>query len=496
MKKWLVFLGLLISLVLDIAVEVWALEFTYGGAFRVRPRWTTNPDFNDDVDDDQTLYDARFDVIFTAKTENVRGVMHLRMLTDNVLGNPGDRRDFPPTTTVGVFANFPGRGFGGETINTSTEEAYFVIDFPKTPISAWVGIWDLDLGLRHLVVGYINGPHLRADINLEKLKLFGFVSKLQEGSVGIDNDDDMWGVNVAYSVNPNLAIGGYWILNHNKTGIGGASVFGTFSTPIGKSGDTRVAGPPGTISPTSGLPTFPNGATGTTEDPNFFGFYGGEEITLNWFAVNVVGKRGIFDYSGEFVYGFGDLDDSFRGDMDLGGFAFHTIESVRINPRVTVGFNFLYASGDDPKTRDDNEELPVINPDYDVLGHYFDANLTKGGDLHGNAANTIMLRPFVNFTPIPERPLLIGATYAYLRAVEDHFIGPLSGRVFDGTEDKYIGSELDITAAYQVTPNMTAYGGLFFLWPGEYLTGKASVDPVNAPDDLSFTLAARIDYNF
>ncbi|MCI0528217.1 MAG: alginate export family protein, partial [Nitrospira sp.] len=374
--------------------------------------------------------------------------------------------------------NWKGRGFGGDTINLITQEAYVDLKIPQISeyFSIVAGVPGFDLGPNHLVMGFIDAPGTKFRIDVpDKFNGFFFHAKLQEGGASnTDFDYDVYGFDAKVPVNPNLTVGGYFIYGLNKSGIGGSSTFGNFSTAIGKSGAQLVGGDPAADG------TFPNGIPGTIDDPNSFGFYGGDEISLSWFDFNIVGKAAGFDFIGEVVFSTGSLDDQFRGDMDLGGFAFDLTGSYNLEAaKANVGAKFTYASGDDPSTRNDNEEHQVVNADY-IYSRIFWDNSVNGFTGHGNPANAIVFKGFFSLEPFAETPLRLGVDYLFITAVEDRFFGtdPDSGRFFDGSEDSEIGNEIDLYFTYRINDNTVLNGELDFFFPGEYITGKSGI-PAN-----------------
>jgi hypothetical protein len=513
-----------------------ATEITFSGDFRNR-WWFLDLDFDRDNDNTLTVDDLRFQSIMTAKVgDNVKGVLFLRTLDNGVAGSSGDFGDFPGFGQVGaqevgaggpifdangrviIGGNWKGRGFGGDQVNVITQEAYVEFKIPQIHpnLSVAAGVPGFDFGPNHLVMAFVDSPGTKIKIDVpDKFNGYFFTSKLQEGGLGTDFDADVYGFNVSVPVNPNLTIGGYYIYELNKSGVSGGATFGGFATAINKSGDTRVGGIPGTTNNLN-QPTFPDGPTGTVDDPNFFGFYGGDKVTLSWFDIHAIGKSGNFNYIGELVWSFGNLEDSIRGDVDLSGFALDFTGSFNLAAgKTNIGGKFTYASGDDPTTRDENEEHQVVNADY-IYSRLFWDNSVNGFTGHGNPANAITFKGFVSVEPFEKTPLRLGFEYLYITAVEDHFnsiiafdpvtglalVGLQGGRFFDGSEDKEIGSEFDFYFTYRINDNTVLNGEFDFMLPGEYLTGKKGVffdangNDVNASDDAAIKGGISIYYNF
>jgi len=528
-------LGLLaINILLLLPSKSFAVEVTFSGDFRTR-WWFLDLDFNRDNDNTLTVFDLRFQSIMTAKaSDNVKAVLFLRTNDNGVAGSSGDFGEFPGFGNLGaqevgaggtiidsnglpvVGGNWKGRGFGGDQVNVITQEAYVDVRLPQISpyLSVVAGVPGFDLGPNHLVVGFVDAPGTKIRIDVpDKFNGYFFTMKLQEGGLGTDFDADTYGFNASIPVNPNLTIGGYVLYELNKSGIAGSATFDGFATAIGKSGASLVGGPPAANggpgpSPTGDprFQTFPNGLPGTVDDPLFFGFYGGDEMKITWFDINAVGKSGNFNYIAEFVYSTGTLDDQFRGDVDLRGFAFDVTGALNLTPaKANVGAKFTYASGDDPSSRDENEELQVVNADY-IYSRLFWDNSVNGFTGHGNAANSMTFKVFASAEPFAETPLRFGVEYLHIRAVEDHFFGAQGGRFFDGSEDKVIGNEVDFYFTYRINDNTVLNGEFDFMVPGEYSTGKDGVflDPVTgalvdntaAGDDTALKGGISIYYNF
>jgi hypothetical protein len=538
LKLYLALALIVINIAIFFPSKSFGVEVTFSGDFRTR-WWFLDLDFNRNNDNTLTVFDLRFQSIMTAKaSDNVKAVLFLRTNDNGVAGSSGDFGEFPGFGNLGaqevgaggtiidsnghpvIGGNWKGRGFGGDQVNVITQEAYVDVRIPQISphLSVIAGVPGFDLGPNHLVVAFVDAPGTKIRIDVpDKFDGYFFTMKLQEGGLGTDFDADAYGFNASIPVNPNLTIGGYVIYELNKSGINGSATFDGFATAIGKSGDAHVGGPPaadGGFGPSpKGDPrftTFPNGLPGTVLDPNFFGFYGGDKVTTTWFDLNAVGKSGGFNYIAEGVVSTGKIKDRFRGDVDLRGFALDGTVSYNLTAaKANVGAKFTYASGDDPKTRDKNEEHQVINSDYIYSRLFFD-NSVNGFTGHGNPANSIVFKLFASAEPFAGTPLRLGVEYLNIRAVEDHFFGTQTifggPRFFDGTEDKSIGNEVDFYFTYRINDNTVFNGEFDFMVPGEYVTGKSGVflDPLTgqfvdntaAGDDTAIKGGISIYYTF
>lgn len=526
LRFYLALAVLAVNIVLFLPAESSAVDITFSGDFRTR-WWFWDPDFNRDNDNTFTVMDLRFQSIMTAQAnENVKAVLFLRTSDLGFAGSSGDFGQFPGFGLIGnqelgagnvgfpvtdssgdiLFGgNWKGRGFGGDTVNLITQEAYVDVKIPQISeyFSIRTGVPGFDLGPNHLVVAFIDAPGTRFQIDVpDKFNGYAFHMKLQEGTGTTDFDADAYGFTASVPVNPNLTVGGFFIYELNKSGIAGGATFGNFSTALGKSGAQLVGGNPADPG------TFPNGLPGTVQDPTSFGFYGGDEMTVAWFDINAVGKAGNFNYIGEFVFSTGSIDDQFRGDVDLSGFAFDFTGSVDLEPaKFNVGGKFTYASGDDPSTRDKIEEHQVVNADY-IYSRFFFDNSVNGFTGHGNPANSIVFKVFASAEPFEGTPLRLGVEYLHIRAVEERFFGidPDSGRFFDGSEDKVIGNEVDFYFTYRINDNTVLNGEFDFMIPGDWITGKSGVfvDPLTGRtvdnsafgDDAGIKGGLSIYYNF
>ncbi len=530
LKLYLALALLVINVLLLLPSKSFAVEVTFSGDFRTR-WWFWDPDFNRDNDNTWTVMDLRFQSIMTAKaSDNVKAVLFLRTSDLGLAGSSGDFGQFPGFGLIGnqeigpgnvglpitdssgdiLFGgNWKGRGFGGDVVNLITQEAYLDVKIPQISpnFSVVTGVPGFDLGPNHLVMAFVDAPGTKLKIDVpDKFNGYFFTAKLQEGAGFTDFDADVYGFDAKIPVNPNLTIGGYVIYELNKSGIAGGATFGNFSTALGKSGRQFVGG-----NPNDGINDaneFPNGLPGTVQDPLAYGFYGGDKMKVFWIDVNAVGKSGNFNYIAEGVFNTGSIDDQFRGNVDLSGFAVDLTGSLDLEAaKANVGAKFTYASGDDPSTRHKNEELQVVNSDY-IYSRFFFDNSVNGFTGHGNVANGMVFKVFASAEPFADTPLRLGAEFVHIRAVEDHFFGidPDTGRFFDGSEDKVIGNEIDLYFTYRINDNTVLNGEFDFMIPGEWITGKDGtfVDPLTGTivdntaigDDVGIKGGLSIYYNF
>jgi len=131
MKKHLVLLVAILAIV-AITVPAFAVEFKYGGMYRLR--WQSNDnvvDGTDNFDDNQNYMDQRFRMYFSfVGSENLQVVTKWEV--DTLWGNSFDK-----------FST--GGGVGADSINLEMKNVYLEFNVPYTPVRSTLGVQGLTL---------------------------------------------------------------------------------------------------------------------------------------------------------------------------------------------------------------------------------------------------------------------------------------------------------------------------------------------------------------
>ena len=131
MKKHLVMLVAILAIV-AITVPAFAVEFKYGGMYRLR--WQSNDnvvDGSNDFDDNQNYMDQRFRMYFSfVGSENLQVVTKWEV--DTLWGNSFDK-----------FST--GGGVGADSINLEMKNVYVDFNIPYTPVRSTLGVQTVTL---------------------------------------------------------------------------------------------------------------------------------------------------------------------------------------------------------------------------------------------------------------------------------------------------------------------------------------------------------------
>lgn len=140
---------------------------------------------------------------------------------------------------------------------------------------------------------------------------------------------------------------------------------------------------------------------------------------------------------------------------------------------VYVGGTFAYISGDDPNTAD-RQEGGTLNGGQDwnpclIMFNYYDVanwvGTVSGYDsskVTGPMSNAWFFQGRVGVKPIPELDAMLSVSYATADKKPSGYIG--------GT----YGTEVDLTATYKITNNLSYMLGVGYLFTGDYFKGYDS----------------------
>lgn len=187
-----------------------------------------------------------------------------------------------------------------------------------------------------------------------------------------------------------------------------------------------------------------------------------------------------FDFDVEVMYQFGDSGTNDINAYALaieGGYTFDTTWS----PRVYLGFD--YASGDDNPNDGEKGTFNQLFP----LGHAYFGYI----DVIGRQ-NIMSIHPGVQLTFVKDRPyaksVKLRADYHWFWRAEtsDALYNAGGGviRAAGGSDQDYVGSELDLLLDWQVNRHLSFYVGYSHFFAGDFL------EDTGASDDIDFFYVA------
>ena len=146
---------------------------------------------------------------------------------------------------------------------------------------------------------------------------------------------------------------------------------------------------------------------------------------------------------------------------------------------VYFGGTFAYVSGDDPNTTD-KREGGVINGGHDwsptlIMWNYdrstwignLESTATVGNGFGASFANGFLYQGRVGIKPTDSWDIMASFTYANADKKPLNYVS-----------DQY-GYELDVTATYKITNNLTYMLGAGYLWTGDYFKGTSGATNIS-----------------
>lgn len=192
------------------------------------------------------------------------------------------------------------------------------------------------------------------------------------------------------------------------------------------------------------------------------------------------GKPGAWDYDIELSYQLGEFGDADISAWSVATEVGYTFADVAGSPRPYIGFDA--ASGDDDPADGDAGTFNQLFP----LGHAYFGYI----DLIGRQ-NIIDLHPGLQLTPI-ERVTFRADYHLFWRQSDDDAAYNAAGGVLradSGSDERYIGSELDLLVNWRVDRHLIVYAGYSHFFTGEFL------DDTGPSDDIDFVYAG-LQYTF
>jgi hypothetical protein len=219
---------------------------------------------------------------------------------------------------------------------------------------------------------------------------------------------------------------------------------------------------------------------------------------LHFLLPYAVVKAGPVTVQGEIIYGFGDyldFDDPGTTSVDLNNLA-AWLDATADFGMFYVGGSIAYISGDDPLTTDEVEGGVITggtdwNPclimfNFDryywagqipgwganvVMPNNNNTVLALGGN-DGGMSNAYFFSGRAGVRPIADLDIMASVSYA--KAVEKWAAGNVSG--YTAVNDNDYGWEVDVTATYKITNNLSYMLGGGYLFTGDYFKGATTND--------------------
>jgi hypothetical protein len=498
MKKHLVMLVAILAIV-AITVPAFAVEFKYGGMYRLR--WQSNDNlvdgkdrdsgtiFSGDRDDNQNYMDQRFRMYFSfVGSENLQVVTKWEV--DTLWGNSFDK-----FTTGG--------GVGADSINLEMKNAYLDFNVPYTPVRSTLGVQGLTLLTGWMIDDDFSAAKFSAKFDPIRVTIGYIAAQNNDVTTTQENIDDVF-ISLDYAEGPwKASLVGLFQDGHNTD-------VSTFFNPRMSTGSITQGGGFTFLNPVFGLVNSAGivtavGGVPVANDNLLFDLGINLGYKIDWISayINFVKNFGSFDvfpsltdrsidYTGYMVEGRGDV---FYGPFtfSLGGFL---ASGDQFNPaNDDEDGNFRYPRG---ASHYWSEIMGLGSLDQSVGGSYLNpvratpAN-TKTGDQLNNQAK---LRPGdrgYQAADVPSNLWMVNAGFAY-QALEKtkltfnyYYIGTQedvlsgfhrSGGVIDGLRfDNSVGHELDFYIDQGVVD------GLNLRIVGAYLIANEGFTINNGDDD-------------
>jgi hypothetical protein len=223
-----------------------------------------------------------------------------------------------------------------------------------------------------------------------------------------------------------------------------------------------------------------------------------EPYLLNAYALTPYFKAtfGPVFVQGEFAWGFGNAA---KWEDDYTGMAKISINSISAFLDATanfgmfyVGGSFAYLSGDDPDTNDKLEgsgNLLAVNTgglDWNPCLIMFNNDITYwvGGiqgnglwpansytEVGGTMKNAWFFQGRVGVKPTPQWDVMLSLSYAAADEKPGHYYSPPPQLYHYNNTNGTYGTEIDVTATYKITNNLTYMLGAGYLFTGDYYKG-------------------------
>ena len=289
----------------------------------------------------------------------------------------------------------------------------------------------------------------RAMLDFDPITIDSFFSHLSEGSAGTNNDRDLFGTEVSYAFSERSAnVAGYFLGERNLIIDNAASAATNWTGDALESSNARILGREiytvggrGSIEPTTGL-----------------------------------------NLMGEMAFQFGEISNG----RDQSAWAMQTGVTYAVDHqwKPSLRGNFVYFSGEEVGGAEDSTDEHdgwIANFEDQTWGIIADQLGTQGAVISGTTAgsaqssDTNMWIINLGASASPIQDVTVGADwYHFVLAEENDTVtgaGAGNNTVFTN-EDDY-GDEIDVTATYNYTEDLTFGGSLAFFFPGEAFESDA-----------------------
>jgi len=287
MKRYLI-ITVAVLVALAIALPAFALEFKYGGLYRLRWHSSDNMSGLPSTDDNQNYMDQRLRMFFNfVSSENLQLVTKWEV--DTLWGNSFDKYS-------------TGGGVGADSINLEMKNVYAEFNIPNIPVRSAVGVQGIAMQNGWIIDDDFSGAKFTTKLDPVNIT-FGYIAALNNNVTSSQaNTDDLFGV-VEYAQGPFKAgFNALWQAGHSTN----LSTFYQMST------GTTTAGVPTarTFRPIYANPTldaasqaaFRAGLNGvinapTVEDNQFVDLGVNLQYKMDWFSAyfNYVQNIGSYD---------------------------------------------------------------------------------------------------------------------------------------------------------------------------------------------------------
>ena len=200
MKRYLI-ITVAVLVALAIALPAFALEFKYGGLYRLRWQSSDNITGLPHTDDNQNYMDQRLRMFFTfVSSENLQLVTKWEV--DTLWGN-------------GVDKFWTGGGVGADSINLEMKNVYAEFNIPNIPVRSAVGVQGIAMMTGWIVDDDFSGAKFTTKLDPVNITI-GYIAALNNNVTSSNhNTDDLFG-SVEYAHGPfKASFNAFWQDGHN-----------------------------------------------------------------------------------------------------------------------------------------------------------------------------------------------------------------------------------------------------------------------------------------
>ena len=450
MTKRIVMLGVLVGALLGATSLSWAVDFKWGGDYRLRGFYIDNlTDQDEDTLDSAAYYSSRFLLTLAATEDNVSGVVTLAAGTNAAVPSSGNR-------LLGDTS------FGPDGSAIGLVEAYLKADFKAWGIKGGRAIYKLGNGI--ILDDAVDG--LWANFSLGGTALTVATLKLNERT----DTNAGGGANVGIGNVPGAGTAGdadLYVINagFGKMAMGPAHDLNLFAAYLNDRSAALVGGAAAT-----------------------------DDVTLLILGASADADMGGLRLKGEFDFMDGTHTSPGSPDVDITGM--NLVLGAKLDAgAVPLGIDVIYTSGLDP-TATNEVNINGLSGNYPVgiiltntgarsLTYKDGTCLSVGGGAAytGGALNCVDgdgLTAVKVSTGMVHGPHTFDVAAIYAQSTEDSALG-----------NSDIGIEIDAMLTWALTKRLSAMGGIGYLISGDYWK-LAATDPT----DNQTVLVTQLAYTF